>query len=121
MQAELRRLHSPDTPDLQSYSPVHPEHFGILVQAMVGPKGGRGEESFDFMVCSPTWLGDRAAEEGCVAGRHHLVMNRFDAEVLRGAIEDLCNRAIGADWARVAAILARFGKWEFEDYRDSLA
>jgi hypothetical protein len=121
IQAELHRLHSPDAPDLHAYVPLNPDRFSVLVQAMIGPKGGQGEESFDFVVCSPTWLGEQASAEGCVIGRHHIVMNQFDADVLRATIENLCRQATGPDWESVACYLARFGQWEFEDYRDSSA
>jgi hypothetical protein len=119
MQAELRRLHSPDAPNLDAFMPPDPEHFGILVQAMIGPKAGPGEESFDFMICSPRWLEEKAEERGFVIGRHHLVINRFDIELVRELIRDLCARAAGPDWASVARYIARFGKWEFEDYRET--
>src|SRR5450631_390127 len=37
VEAELKKLHSPDVSDLRRFRPVGP--FGILVQAMVGPQG----------------------------------------------------------------------------------
>lgn len=69
IQAELRRLHSPDAAvDLPFFMPKNAECFGLLVQAMVGPKDSQGCESFDFMVCSPRWLENKMSSTGYVWG-----------------------------------------------------
>src|SRR5262245_39386521 len=93
MKAELRRLHSPDAPDLGSFVPANPENFGLLMQAMIGPKNEKGEESFDFIVCTPGWLSTQLAKSGYLMGRHHLIIDRFNLELIRGAIENLCSQA----------------------------
>lgn len=116
VRAQLRYLHSPDLPDLEHGAPADPEDFCILVQAMVGPRGEEGEESFDFLVCTPRWLSAQAPPEGFLFGRHYLFLWRYDYKLLRRVIEDLCARAEGPDWGAVAARLARYGLWEFEDY-----
>lgn len=56
MKAAIRQLHSPDIDDLKCWSPAEPECFGFLLQALVGPSDGEGEEPFDFVVCSPNGL-----------------------------------------------------------------
>ncbi len=114
--AALRRLHSPDAPDLGSYTPVDLRRFGILVQAMIGPKGEQGEESFDFLVCTPAWLADQIASQGYEFGRHYLFVSRYDPELITRVLHELCDRASGPDWDSVAQYLGRYGKWEFEDY-----
>lgn len=113
----LRRLHSPDV-DLYDYRPADPERFGILVQAEFGPAGGQGGETFDFVVCSPNWFGERLPERGMFV-RHHLFLPEFDIKLLEARLAELCDQAAGADWAAVASYLSRFGQWEFEDYRES--
>jgi hypothetical protein len=93
--AELRRLHSPDVHDLKSSSPDDLENFAILVQAMIGPTGGHGEESFDFTVCTRTWLASRPSEQHYLFGRHYLMVNRYNYAIIHGAIESLCQRVSG--------------------------
>lgn len=44
MNAELKRVHSPDILDLENYKPENPTKFSFLLQAMVGPEGNEGEE-----------------------------------------------------------------------------
>lgn len=118
VQAELHWLHSADLWDLKHGMPEDPECFGISVQAMIGARGEDGEESFDFLVCTPRWLADEVARERYALGRHHLFLPRYDYALMQRAIEDVCARATGPDWDTVAGHLARYGLWEFEDYRE---
>ena len=117
LRAELRSLHSPDVHNLETYRPIDPTRFGLLVQAMVGPEDMPGEESFDFIVCTPGWLAERLREQDYVTARHHIIFARYDYPVLRSVIRGYCEEATGPDWRSVAARLSRYGKWEFEDYR----
>jgi hypothetical protein len=48
MKAELKRIHNPDIDNLSEYYPNDPENFSFLLQAIVGPLGEDGEESFDY-------------------------------------------------------------------------
>jgi hypothetical protein len=114
--AVLRRLHSPDAPDLATYSPPDRLRFGILVQGLIGPEGEDGEESFDFFVCTPSWLSDALGHADHTFGRHYLFVAEYDYAHIQGVLQQLCNRVCGPDWNTVASILARYGRWEFEDY-----
>jgi Immunity protein 8 len=79
MRAEIRRLHI----DPATFTPDDPERFAFLIQMIAGPAGEKGEESFDFEVCTPGWLHDRARREGPVNGRHHLVTRLAVAYTVR--------------------------------------
>lgn len=119
MRADLRRLHSPDVTDLSTFAPVDPSHFGVLVQAMVGPDDSSGEESFQFMYCSPSWLLAEAQQRGPIWGRGYLVGPAYDYRALLRVTTRLVAEADGQDWNSVANRIARPTLWEFEDYRAS--
>ncbi len=117
MRAIVRSIHSPDV-DLSRDCVDDPTDFGFLLQLIVGPAGGEGEESFDVMVCTPTWAGKIVKKQGPLIGRHYLFVERFDVEritdYLRAQVEGL-----EADtWQGLAEKIARIGKWEFEDYSE---
>ena len=118
---ELRRLHSPDLLDMQSASPENPEDFCLLVQAMIGPVDDVGEESFDFMVCTPKWLAHSLMEKKFIFGRHYLLVARYDYGVILETIKSLCQSIDGSTWKEVGERLSRYGKWEFEDYTEDSA
>lgn len=116
MRAELRRVHSPDVPDLASWRPEG-EAFGVLLQLMVGPRDSPGEESFDVLVCSPLHLEERARREGPVWVRHTLVVETWAWPAVLEQLERRVTSATGDTWEEVAGSLGRWGRWEFEDYR----
>jgi len=119
MRAVLKGLHSPDIYDLKTYSPNEPDNFGFLLQAMIGPAGQEGEESFDIVVCTPEWLKWNHTTE-VVLGRHHLIVFEYNYERLTGYIAAYAEECTGESWQEIAQLLGRLGKWEFEDYQESV-
>ena len=115
VRAQLRSLFSPDADPLHQFAPDGP--FGILVMAMIGPADGPGEESFDFMLCTPDWFSSNLKDD-ITNGRHHLFVRQFDYSRLRSFVEAYCAGCSGKSWKEVAEKLSRLGKWEFEDYRE---
>jgi Immunity protein 8 len=99
IRATLRSLYSPDADPLENFLPDDP--FGILVQAMIGPADGPGEESFDFMLCTPEWFGSNMKDDIAI-GRHHLFVNEFSYTRLEKFVRDYCTRCDGSSWQEVA-------------------
>ena len=116
MDAELKRLHSPDVYDLKGYQPESPDKFGFLLQAMVGPKGGDCEESFDIEVCTPKWLEEAYGTDDVLIGRHRLIVQEYSYPRIINAIKGFLKGCSGENWKEVAEKVSRLGKWEFEDY-----
>jgi hypothetical protein len=119
MRAAIRYLHSPDVDDLESFQPADPETFRLLVQVMVGPTNGPGEESLDVVVCTPAWLAERVRSSGPVIGRHHLIVNTYDFTAIKAALTYAVESEEAPTWYELGERLARIGKWEFEDYGPS--
>lgn len=112
----LHSLHSPDLLDMQDDVPEDTEHFAMLVQAFIGPSDGLGEESFDFLVCTIDKVADNVKKDGFMFGKHYLVVEYYNYQLIFDVIDSLCNRISGSSWKEVAEKLGRYGKWEFEDY-----
>jgi hypothetical protein len=83
---------------------------------MVGPEDGEGEESFDFVVCTPGWLEAEYGRQAVIVVRHHVLVFDYDFPRIRRRLEDLVAKARGQTWAELASSLARYGRWEFEEY-----
>jgi hypothetical protein len=115
VRAELKRLHSPDALNLKDFRPQ--SYFGILIQAMIGPAGAEGEESFDFIFCTPEWFADHMRKD-IVPGRHHVFAKQYDYSTLECFVRGVCASCHGESWSAVAEQLGRIGKWEFEDYEE---
>ena len=98
MKAELKRVHSPDIKDLEHFVPENLDSFGFLLQAMIGPEGEDGEESFDIEVCTPKWLEETYGLEDVVIGRHHLIMREYNYKRLVQSIENFLSRCYGENW-----------------------
>lgn len=118
MTPKLRGFHSPDVADFDNYEPANKTDFFFLLQIIVGPNDGPGEESFDVVVCSPNAFAREIGPETIEMGRHHLFMNNYSHDALVSFIRQYCDRCSGATWDDVAAKLGRLGKWEFEDYHE---
>ena len=112
MEAEIKRLHSPDVDDVYQYVASGP--FCLLVQLFIGPKNAQGEESFDLTVCSPSWLA--LQNKPMISGEYMLIMKEFSSRAILNFVQLALNEIRGDSWAQIAQKLGRIAKWEFQDY-----
>ncbi|HSS85769.1 MAG TPA: immunity 8 family protein [Reyranella sp.] len=116
MRPELKRIHSPDIADLESFRPKEAENFGFLLQAMFGPDNGDGEEAFDLIVCTPKWFEQKVSRSAVISGRHHSFVKEYSIERVRAFLIRYGRTCEAENWHEVARKLSRIAKWEFEDY-----
>ena len=113
----MKRLHSPDVYDLESYRPEDPESFGFLLQVMIGTRGEEGEESFDVEVCSPAWLEKNLVDAEVVVARPYILMRSYSYRSLHAALDKYISGCSGPDWDSIALQLQKLGRWEFDNYQ----
>jgi Immunity protein 8 len=120
VRAELKSLDSADAlGGLASFQPDDPEDFAIVVGAVVGSPEAPGGDLFYFTVCTGRWLTANPPEKAFAFLKGHVLLDRWNYDVLQRAISDVCTRTEGSDWNEVATKLSRYGNWEFEDYREA--
>lgn len=115
MKAEVRRFISPDI-DLRDFRPEDPDTFSFLLQVLVGPVGGEGEESLQFVVCTPSSLQRRTESEGPILGRSLVVTCSTDISKVMSTIARLIGAIEQPSWALIVNRLARYATYEFEDF-----
>lgn len=116
MRAELKSVMSSDI-DPSTYFPEKEDSFGVFIQATIGPEGVDSGDVFGFQVCSPKWLASQIEGSGIMWGRHLIILVEYDFSNITQEISSLCARTFGSNWQEVAAKIARYGQWEFEDYQ----
>ena len=115
MRAELRQLLTIEHGDLAEAYPVD-DAFCVSLRALIGAVGEPGEESFDFDVCSPAWLQRELELYPVLSGRFTLIVADYNPSAIETYVRKRVAQATGPDWPTVAGILARWSRWEFEDY-----
>lgn len=118
MNAELKRVHSPDIYNLKSYQPECSDSFCFLLQAMIGPAGEDGEESFDVEVCTPKWIESNLEINDVIIGVHYLIVREYSYKKLIHSIEKFLLSCSGPSWGEVAKKVSKLGFWEFEAHKD---
>jgi hypothetical protein len=108
IQPELKHLLSADVPDMQAFRPPD-EAFALSVQAIVGPRGQRGEESFGFRICSPKWIEHNCAEP--MLGVHFLIVPSYNYDQIMRFVSKIVTACAAETWQECALKLQRLGTW----------
>ncbi|MDM8178144.1 immunity 8 family protein [Olivibacter sp. 47] len=118
MKAKLKYIHSPDILDLSEFIPEKQNNFSILLQLIVAPLNGEGEESFDIVLCTPQWLIENHQISDIIIGRHYLIVFEYNYSRIYNKLKELIENIDGENWDDIGMKVGRIGKWEFEDYQE---
>jgi Immunity protein 8 len=116
IQPEIRYFFSPDVDDFGRYVPPDPERFAFLLQMMIGPQGGPGEESFDVQVVSVGWVAQQVERFGALSGERLLIVGAYDWPAIAAYLRGRVAQSGAEDWRAVATKISGFAEWEFEGY-----
>lgn len=126
IKAEVKQLFSSGLVEgLEHWSPSDPSKFGIWVQVFIGETGDDRFDSFDVVVCSPSWLDENwgagmldhyQLTPNIRLGYGLLFMQRWDHDELQTALRQLVDRVEATDWGDLANRIGRYLPWEY-DYR----
>ena len=122
----------PDDASLDGFRPPDPEHFGCNVQVFIGQSADDRYDSFDIVVCSPSWFAEQVANgswdrfrngglrvlpQSIVVRRGLWFMRRWVVSEFKDALTAIADTASpGPDWGSVADRIGRLIPWEF-DYK----
>ena len=125
MKAELKSIFSPDVPNgLENWSPPDPSNFALSLMVFIGSEEREEADSFDIVVCSPSWVEDNwdapllnhyRLGSNLRLGRGLILMKRWSYQDLEKAILQICD-VEAETWGRMANRIGRALPWEF-DYK----
>ncbi len=111
---EIHSFQGPRGEDPAEIVPVAPADFGVELTMLIGPEGDRGEESFSFIVCTPSWFATRVVPGHPLPARHYLFVTGWDWPIIETRMRDLVALAEGETWREVAWKVSRVARWEFD-------
>lgn len=118
MNIELKQLRSLELEDsLINYWPEDPLNFGCWVRAMIGPREQNGAESFDLLVCTPSWLQNELIVNKILSGKGTIIVSEYDYDELITYLKMQIASCDDKDWPKAALKLSRIGFWEYENYQ----
>jgi hypothetical protein len=85
----------------RKFHPQDPEDFSFLLQALVGPADGPGEESLQFIVCTPRSIRKKLATQPIVFGRSLVIVETWGAERILAGIRLAIERIDAPTWNAV--------------------
>lgn len=101
---------------LRSWQPDDPTSFAETISLDIGERRNGGADTFSIRVATPKGLMALEAQEGVVATRPLLVVDRYDLEALMQWLTRTVERCARDAWTESVAELRRYFAWEYDDY-----
>lgn len=121
MRCTVKNLHSADVPnyDLENYTPEQPDHFGICIEMEIVPIDEKGNEIFQFMLCTPKWFQSNFEKEDIIWGKDYIIVFEYNYNKLLAQLTTYVERIVEDDFATITNKISRIAQSEFEDYDEN--
>ncbi len=116
MRAEIKKIHSPDIQNLESYKPIENDNFGFLLQLFIGESHKEGADSFDLTVCTSKWIKNNFILEDGFSLKDHLIVSDYDFDEIKNYLENHINNLNETSWEKIAMKIDKIAHWEFRNY-----
>lgn len=117
---------------IDDYEPPDRSHFGVHAQVFIGDTATGYVDSFDLVVCTPSWMAEQVAEghwsrfrhgglsaipDAIAVGSGIWFMQQWDRAAFQASLTEVCDSCSPApDWGSLASRIGRLIPWEF-DYK----
>jgi hypothetical protein len=115
MKAVIRSYSYNGSEDLSTYEEGAAADFGFTLVFAIGIKGEKGEDFFEVLVASPTYLARLKSGREPAFLRHVILAPDYNIPAAVALVEKYINSLEEDSWGKMAAKIGRLLRWEFED------
>ena len=116
MKATIKSYYCTDSEDLSTYEMGDPPLFGFTLSFAVGPTDSEGEDYFEVLVASASYLAKRDAAQAPAFLRHVILAPDYNVLAAVSLMEKYISSLEEDSWQKLASKISRVATWEYEDY-----
>jgi hypothetical protein len=117
MKAIVKRYNCSASEDFSTYEVGDMPVFGFMLTFAIGSEGSQGEDYFEVLVASATYLAQLKATQTPAFLRHVILSSDYNISAAVALVEKYISSLEEDSWEKLAAKINRVLRWEFEDYR----
>ncbi len=116
MKAVIRRYDCSESENLSTYEEDEAAVFGFTLTFAIGLEGSKGENFFEVLVASATYLAQLESVRGPAFLRHVILAPDYNVPAAVALVAKYINSLEEDSWEKLVAKINRVLRWEFEDY-----
>lgn len=118
MKLVIRSVGTSAHPNLRTWEPDDREDIATIVIIEIGPRNGKGGDTFMLRLATPEGLRALNADDGVIASRGVLIVPGYDYPELSRWLERTVASCEADTWPQCVEKLRRWFRWEYDDYQE---